>query len=1709
MSSANTPATPRTPGAPDELNGGSIAPIAPPLEVIGQMHHSFSFPSYKRNNLHFVDESRLVSCVGNTMHLINLPLASESGDKGATYEWILNKDDDASHDGVGVVAVHPSKEFIALAENLVSQPNHCPNIYILNYPQMDTIKTLKNGTKQSYTAMAFNAQGDQLATVGGAPDFMLTIWNWDQQRILLRYKAFGQDVYNVSFSNYLQGVLTTSGLGHIKFWKMSHTFTGLKLKGNIGKFGKVDISDIAGYVELPDGKVLSGSEQGNLILWEGNLVKVLIQKDENTPCHTAPIEFITLFQNEIITAARDGYIKYWSFDQLDLLEPSDTSNLTFLQPIQEFYLPHPSPTVESITSQPSSTSDPVEFISLVKRDTDNLWVAQDGKGAFWEIQIADRMDSQPREHHAKKILDFNSGHILDVVASPIQHLSAAASSDGSVRLVNHHERSVLYYRKFNSSCVRLLWNPVEVDPTQTSITCGFDDGVVRYLIQGESQWHLAHAVKPHKSAIVSLAYTSDGSYLVSASKDEVFFFRAKNYEPIGYTVCQNVLQSTINDMHFHEDSIVLSLDNGKLMKMLMPDLEQIDNSETYEFQWDKFVLYNFFQWVKPPPKPKKKKKKDDSEDQSEDEEENSDDEGQEEEDEEEVVPPTVPVLSSLYTPDHKLLVSFDKPGGVFRYSGHAWESDRQSEQEYPYECLNPFDDATTTCMRYSLDGNFLIIAYSNGKVRFMDANSIGTAGGAVQKQLASLDLHDALDGVITRATTSHDDAYLISVSTDGGFFVQKLQDRSVQLKPEPLIRDQQDAVEDIVRSDHWSIEEARIKEAELKQQHAAETRQEARRRELRELKEKFLKLIFENEARDRSKRIKRKDLQIDVRLEQMLATKLEQKLDLAQKELAWDTTKTDLKLRKVKGHFLDCLDVERIVLRAFRTGRVVSTFRTRKLRDELLQKIEEVHALINDEVERKRQLEAERHEQELLATAVQEQQQDQQEEEGQVVSPQNVASLKDTKHKTSTAIQKAEENQRKRKERQAAREELETRKPDNEDDPRMLAEIQFAENNMGDYKLKTDPNFILPENQRMTAEKKLRQMILLEESAHTLRMVFNQSLLSLRDTKAKFIDKFKMYNEQINQINEELRVKEPIVEPSFEIIEYPEQRYAVSSEELQEFHRQKELAEKKKLAQESGKFLAGPAEDDAESIHKSGPASVHSFHSKRSSHTGTKSIRGKDSSNVKERMLQSLPVSDMEIMEQELKRHSLLHEKQRLLLKMQTQVDMFDQKIDELRREKFKLEADLKNADLRLILLYKELDLLKEFEIKDNENYSQLETKRQERDDIVAKIQNCQDRLAEKKEEITNLVQEQKLGNEFMELVPENHPAHQQLFQVYKKSKKTKRQDDDSDSESDSDDDESDLEEDADGDSPTMEKKPEAIDCTDELWYQVIALRNKRIEQERTLDTIAKSVEQLKKEREGLVKQQKIVNHALKKIEEQIKGVQKDKQHKLNELETVVVLKFNQIQGLLQNRIPSNLQDYVVFTNGGLKQLAHRIQELKKDSKLQFHRHVQHQKKMSSLQKEQKQNEDLLESNKQRVQEVQMLKFGQIVDLEALENASIDKKAEELKTILSGEEQRTENAIKAWDRRISDEKDRLTQVTQENTYLLRDLSSLRETQQDLEKELDESQKTMVTRVTKNLTSVSNTRKQLKDLVVMQAREIEIAKNEIAILRSKHGHVYKT
>ena len=75
---------------------------------------------------------------------------------------------------------------------------------------------LSDGTDLAYAYVDFNFDGTLLASVGGSPDHTLTIWNWKEEKPLLRTKAFSQEVFKVTFNPEDDEQLTTSGSGHIK-----------------------------------------------------------------------------------------------------------------------------------------------------------------------------------------------------------------------------------------------------------------------------------------------------------------------------------------------------------------------------------------------------------------------------------------------------------------------------------------------------------------------------------------------------------------------------------------------------------------------------------------------------------------------------------------------------------------------------------------------------------------------------------------------------------------------------------------------------------------------------------------------------------------------------------------------------------------------------------------------------------------------------------------------------------------------------------------------------------------------------------------------------------------------------------------------------------------------------------------------------------------------------------------------------------------------------------------------------------------------------------------------------------------------------------------------------------------------------------------------------------------------------------------------------
>ena len=357
-------------------------------------HTVLGLPSMKRYNMHFLTPTTIIYVTGNKYQTFNLQTR-----KFVTFH---GKD----RDGVGSIAVHPDRKHFAVAEK-----GEQPNIYIYEFPSLKLYRILQRGTELRYAHVEFSTTGDKLVSLGGAPDFTITVWDWLAERVILKAKAHSQEIYRASFSPYTDDILFTSGFNHIKFWKMAQTFTGLKLQGEIAKFGALEMSNVSGYAELPDGKVLSGTEQGNMVLWEGNLVKahLVLEQESKKPLHKGMIEVILFEDDQFITAAHDGAIKWWSLVEIDNAEADEVLEVA-IQPVKQ-------------TSIATEAGDPAQIMSMVK--SDGFWLIQDFKGRMWKLDC--------ETLKSEIVMEFHSGRINDMAISDCGNMCATVGQDGNIK----------------------------------------------------------------------------------------------------------------------------------------------------------------------------------------------------------------------------------------------------------------------------------------------------------------------------------------------------------------------------------------------------------------------------------------------------------------------------------------------------------------------------------------------------------------------------------------------------------------------------------------------------------------------------------------------------------------------------------------------------------------------------------------------------------------------------------------------------------------------------------------------------------------------------------------------------------------------------------------------------------------------------------------------------------------------------------------------------------------------------------------------------------------------------------------------------------------------------------------------------------------------------------------------------------------------------
>ncbi|KAM8976941.1 cilia- and flagella-associated protein 44 [Pelodytes ibericus] len=1693
-----------------------------------RMLHSFGYDCDRRANLRLLDDQTLLYVAGTMTVILSL--------KPQEQRYLRS----SSGGGIGAITVHPSKKYFAVAEKGIK-----PNIIIYEYPSLKPYRILRGGTEEAYAFVDFNAVGMLLASVGSSPDYMLTLWDWKQEKIILRSKAFSQEVFQVTFSPENEEQLTTCGTGHIKFWEMAHTFTGLKLQGELGRFGKTTLTDIEGYVELPDGKVISGSEWGNMLLWEGSLIKVELCRKGRRPCHSGAINQFVLDEGELITIGVDGYVRVWDFEAVDTADTVDDTGLLEMEPMNELLV---------------GKNVSLQFMVKMAEQDSPVWFAQDANGAIWKLDLSFSNITQDPEC----LFSFHGGNITALDASPSTHLMASTSLDRSVRIYDFVGRNPIAEMKYKQGGTSLVWAPRMVNPKGGLFAVGFEDGVVRILevynprglklVAGrlgaqDAEISLKEAFKPHTAPVTALAYERNGEILATGSNDKTVFFFAvgEKYEPIGFVR----VPGPVKELHWspssHDQNMLLVLCvNGFVVQIPAPAAQKQDPVITYEIQ-DLPLQYFRFSSIKSKMEREeemarrqrvKEEKKKEWDAWIQKQKEKGVELTEEElqpllEEEEKALPPLYvpaepsPVLCGFYSSPGKFWLSLDGYDSGFLYLcefAGSEVTDLSARRDEPLSAL-PVEHASENPIHkahFSSNKQLLFCGMQDGTVRVYPLQANDPLLTSMQGYW-SLGVHDNQYGRVQAMCCSYDNQYLVTCGADSNIFtfsILSMEDIERDLKakrakvPSPR-RDLEGEkpAEDIEDPNAYSIETAKQKRQHdllLKQ---AEQKKAIKRQELSLLRNEFRLLLLKNTELPAHMQLGRAEFEMDHRIWEEMERQTSERIRSVMKELAWEQEKHSIGLKKLRARFRDNVEFDNLIIHGINCDYQISTYRLLSLSDK--------YQKVKDGSEKRRPT---RYELLLKDTETSKESQDlgkaeqiSRDEKETVVPPDRKKphwagrpTVGNRLERMKKMIEKTDRVKSKISQRKKEWEEIYKQKPSEDyEDPQDVLAIRNAKENMGDFKLKTAADYTVPEHLRINAAKKRNELTLLESLLHERKLAINLKILSLRDFKVNTI-------KEIQQLVEEVRLTQSKLDsskhmpippvPSMLPDEMPEEKFEYNSDKLRKFKLEQESKAKIPDALQGGGFrgLGGFGTEKTSFVKETEtPFRPLSSYKTRETTCGPQLTQETDMSDLEKEIMQIEEIKS-------------IYKQENLIKKINQLVSNFDAELRLLRHQKVKLDLQMKMGDLRHITLFEELLLLKDFEKREDILQERVSDRICEQEEVKRKSEDCLQQLETKKKDIVTLQEKEKaLHSTFQASLGENNKFAVFLTKVFKKKiKRTKKKEvqgkeedeDESEDESDeestweSDDDESGSEEGVFDDSVCPDN------CDPALFENTLQLREKRLDIEEALTEEKKLVDNLKKEYDSLTKKGKAIEVNLRLAEKELDVFQREKQQKLNELHVVVPLKLHQVDYMVNGEIPSDLSQALIFSHQSLEGLQQRIRELQleKVEKRELYKQAREQHK--HLIRERKEMEAKIQKLEEKCQHQMMMKFGRLVDLESLQTLSVNINLEELKIKSSDREQMMDKELKDWEVKITEAKKGLMDVTREQTRKLERMNNLLTELKALEAKLDARQTIVGAEFQGPQNAENRERQKLLHMVEIQAGEMENLKEEISLLSKKGGSI---
>lgn len=1647
--------------------------LSPVYEIIGQ-------DANKRYNFYFLNDTEILMAVANTFQIFNL----DTKERKIFFSTEVG--------GIGVVVTHPTLKYFAVGEC-----GSFPNIYIYKYEEgkASLHRILRKGTEAMYSALSFNEKGDLLASVGGEPDYNLVIWNWKCETIILKAKAFSQEVYRVCFSPRFEGKLITSGMGHIRFWEMAKTFTGLKLQGELGKFGQIDLSDISAFVEFPDGKVLSGTEHGTFLLWEGIFIKANLDEGDKQKCHEGLVEHMSWVMSDnpedvlIMSAGHDGYVKWWKYLDFENLILDDFSN-GVIRPVKSVQLINP------------KNNKPIKITNLVKHN--NFWLIQDGNGFLIKVTP---LDNDTFDYQI--ITEFHSGPILKATFVANLPLVIAQGSDKKVSVSSFASNMTFFPGRL------LLSDPLE-EPTLIPtccdipqkdsqdepliITVGYNNGMFKIFALNPIQKALdvIFQTKPHEDPITKILFSPDGSYLCTTTKKEIFFFIVEKYDKIIPWCSVKKEDLTIVCIDWNPDSkrILVGYSNGTLEEIEVPI--HYDNTKTFilpEYTKKTFKVKLAETQIEKMDEKKRQRQKE---------------QGKLKEE-----PEPGTIFSCKYIglyQDDDFLVTSQKPFNEFLHlCTFNMAETNIDKRPVAFWRLPP---GTDNYIKH-ISKHYVFLSNQKGSIQIRNKELLDKY----------VEIFPNLPGCqITDVTTSPDEKFICIVFEDGTNTIYSLDIEALNMYMEmfktgineekqqeinekvftPVTFEKQDIdnvvsqmkggdfnviTEKVDISTILSLEKDKQEAQEREKERIANEKKEKLIAKVNKLQDDFEKLKEMNNRLPEEIRLTEDELIIDQLYLDIVEKEKKEALDDVEHKYNWLKARVNVTIDKINSFFLSSVETNKVVVYSLRTSEHVSTLRCPSLPkgfEEELQKLEneleefkkkiDFDSLtpkylpliesnkINEETERKRfddciEMALVRKESQSSKTNSKqiEIEPEIEETKGDVRS---IRELLDSKGEIKDFIREKED--RKKGDKKGGRI---GRKKHQE-----LIRLKCPDV----YDLKIKYEKIYNEKTMLTNTKHKRGMYLFLKYLHQERQKFNKNIIDLKAEKIEILERLKQYRKLIEEYNAVLNVEEEYDWYHFENHDTIQDLMEVPEPELQEYMKQKiqedpELKEiyEKELEEEQNKTKTNSNEEDEWNF------------------------------VVKERPNKQVNTSTIENELKLLNDLKYSHKKEKTLKEINQLIDDFDNKLDMLKVQRTSVSYYQKLGEYELLLKHKELNKLRAFESEDKKFCEKLIKMFEEYTVNLENLKRNFGYMEENQKELKK-TEEKKREKEiaFEKLIENERENREQLYKIFRQRKKEPSKD-------------------ANGDDKLDQDEelniPKSI--SNQIKHEIYNLRDGREYFDVEIQRYTNKIEDNKRKMETDIKAKDALDEKRAKLINKIRQNEKQKEQYINQIELVMPIALDQFKKIspTDGRTLPELGKAIFITEAKIEKLLNDLSEMER-ANLQY----EEEEKQFSLDfdgkiKEKKALEKEYRERETEFKNDQILKFGLEIDfdflLQASKKTTVDRYENEYKKL----KLESDRKIDQKKQKIADAKKILQEETNNNTNQLKEIKKMLKEKQENDKRLEEKNSEITKKNDKKyvMYDLKEKKSKLKEILRLLKQQMNALKKEIDLFRRKGGHIYST